>query len=147
MEIKIVDGFVWCVVTKRAKEIWDSNLFELYILHNDGSESSVHDYGIDVAIEMAREYGLEIGIEGGYLTSSFPLEINSFDINHTEYDDENLVIATELTEEEVIDVLIPFLERKRELNEDYTNAYLIDELEYVYPNKLIIELSHLKLSI
>jgi hypothetical protein len=147
MEIKIVDGFVWCVVTKRAKEVWDSNLFELYILHNDGSESSVHDYGIDVAIEMAREYGLEIGIEGGYLTPSFLQEANSFEINTTAYNEENFIIATELSEEQVVGVLAPFVERKRDLDEDYTNADLVDELEYVYPNHLIIELSPSKITI
>lgn len=69
MEIKIIDGFVWLVVTPIAKKVWDSNLFELFIIHNDGTESSVHDYGIDVAIEMASEYGLEIGIEGGYINT------------------------------------------------------------------------------
>lgn len=69
MEIKIIDGFVWCLVTKQAKEVWESNLFELFILHNDGSESSVNDYGIDVAIDIVRKYGLEIGIEGGYINT------------------------------------------------------------------------------
>lgn len=69
MEIKIIDGFVWFVVTNRAKEIWESNLFELFIIFNDGTEASVHDYGIDKAIEMVREYGLDIGIEGGFINT------------------------------------------------------------------------------
>jgi hypothetical protein len=71
MEIKIVDGFVWFVVTNQAKEVFNTGLFELYVLFKDGSESSVHDFGsIDDAIEFALNGdGLEIVIEGGYINT------------------------------------------------------------------------------
>jgi hypothetical protein len=70
MEIKIVNGFVWFLVTNKAKEVYESNLFELYVLYKDGTESSVHDFEtIDDAIAVALYKGLEIGIEGGYINT------------------------------------------------------------------------------
>ncbi len=70
MEIKIVNGFVWFVVTKQAKEVFNTGLFELYVIFKDGSESSVHDFrSIDDAIEFALSKELEIGIEGGYINT------------------------------------------------------------------------------
>jgi hypothetical protein len=70
MEFKIVNGFVWFLVTNKAKEVHESNLFELYVLYKDGTESSVHDFEtIDEAIAVALHNGLEIGIEGGYINT------------------------------------------------------------------------------
>jgi hypothetical protein len=69
MEMKIIDGFVWFVVTDKAKQIWDADLFELFIVFNDGSEASVYGYGIDKALEMVQREGVEIAIEGGYINN------------------------------------------------------------------------------
>ena len=66
--MKIIDGFVWFVVTDKARELWETNLFELFIVFDDGSEASVYGYGIDKAIEMAKN-GVEIAIEGGYINT------------------------------------------------------------------------------
>jgi len=60
MNTKIVNGFVWLLVTNKAKEIFQSGTFELYVLHNDNSESLVESYA---QINDAQECGLEIGIE------------------------------------------------------------------------------------
>jgi hypothetical protein len=38
------DNFVWLLVTEKAKDIWNSGLFELYILHEDDSESLVESW-------------------------------------------------------------------------------------------------------
>lgn len=62
--IKIVNDFVWLVVTDKANDIYRSGLFELYILWNDGSESLVTDYE---HIDEAKLRGCEIGIEVGHL--------------------------------------------------------------------------------
>ena len=69
MDIRIIDGFVWLIVTNKAKEIWDADLFELFIIYDDGSEASVSGYGIDTALEMVDKHGLEIGIEVGYINT------------------------------------------------------------------------------
>lgn len=65
--------------------------------------------------------------------------MRAFEIKTTAWDEENFMIATDLTERQIMDVLVPFIERKRDLNEDYTNEDLVDELEYVYRDNTIIE--------
>ena len=63
------DGFVWLDVTHKAKEIFSSGLFELYVLYDDESEGLVES--ID-EINEALELGLTIAIEGGHLKNSVP---------------------------------------------------------------------------
>ena len=64
-QIKIIDGFVWLLITHKAKEVFGSGLFEVYKLHNDGSESLCQSYA---DINDALEFGLDLAIEVGSLT-------------------------------------------------------------------------------
>ena len=66
MEIRIIDGFVWFIVTRQAKEVFESNLFELYAVYDDGSESFIEtiDY-----LEECLENKIKIGIEGGFINN------------------------------------------------------------------------------
>lgn len=58
------DNFVFLDVTEKAKEVFQSGLFDLYIMHHDNSESLVEKYAdINDALEM----GLSIVIEVGQL--------------------------------------------------------------------------------
>ena len=58
------DNFVFLDVTEKAKDIFSSGLFELYVIHYDDSESLVEKYAdINDALEM----GLSIVIEVGQL--------------------------------------------------------------------------------
>lgn len=69
--IKITDdGFVWLVVTEKAKEIFISGLFSLYELHNDSSESLIE--GLD-QLNLALEQGAVIGIEVGFTNDEIDL--------------------------------------------------------------------------
>lgn len=66
MRAKVVNGFVWLLVTDVAKEIYLNGLFELYILHDESeSESLVEGF---TQLSEALEEGLDIGIEVGHLT-------------------------------------------------------------------------------
>lgn len=64
--MKIVDNFVWLIVTDKAKEIFISGLFTLYILYEDNSESLIEGFG---QLVEAIEKGLDIGIEVGHLNN------------------------------------------------------------------------------
>jgi len=64
MRTKVVNGFVWLLVTSKAKEIWSSGTFEMFILEDDGTCTPIELYG---DIEYAHESGLPIGIEVGRL--------------------------------------------------------------------------------
>lgn len=59
----IRDGFIWLDVTKKAREVYTSSIFELYILNKDGSESLVQS---KEQLDEALDFGLLIGIEVGH---------------------------------------------------------------------------------
>jgi hypothetical protein len=59
---KIVEGFIWLLITEKAKEVYASGLFELYVLNNDNTETLVEEHN---QITQALENGLDIGIEVG----------------------------------------------------------------------------------
>jgi hypothetical protein len=68
MKIKIIEDFVWLVVTpKDARRVLASESLplDLYVLHGDGSESLIESAE---ALEAAILDGLEIGVEAGSLT-------------------------------------------------------------------------------
>lgn len=62
--MKIIDNFVWLVVNKQAFDIYINNIFDLYILNDDGSESLVTEVE---QILLAIDNGLDIAIEVGHL--------------------------------------------------------------------------------
>ncbi|MFN5250112.1 MAG: hypothetical protein ACK5DE_03635 [Bacteroidota bacterium] len=58
--VKVVGGIVYLLVTEKAKEVFQSGLFDVYKLHNDNSESLCESYA---DINDALEVGLDLGIE------------------------------------------------------------------------------------
>lgn len=62
----IRNGFVWLPITNKAKEVFASQLFDVYKLHDDGSESLCESYA---DINDAIEYGIELAIEVGSIES------------------------------------------------------------------------------
>lgn len=64
--MKIIDNFVWLVVNKQAFDIYINNIFDLYILNDDGSESLVTEAE---QIFLAIDNGLDIAIEVGHLNN------------------------------------------------------------------------------
>ena len=63
-QIKVVDGFVWLLITDKAKEVFNSEVFDVYVLHDDGSESLCER---ESDIDNARGVGLDLAIEVGHL--------------------------------------------------------------------------------
>lgn len=64
MKTIVIRGIVWLIVSHKAKEIFSSGTFELYLLYPGDTESLVELYG---DIEYAHENGIDIGIEVGRL--------------------------------------------------------------------------------
>ena len=60
----VVDNFVWLDVTHKAKEVFQSSLFELYELYDDNSESLIQTME---HLNKALESGSGIAIEVGHL--------------------------------------------------------------------------------
>ena len=63
-QIKVVDGFVWLLITDKAKEVFNSEVFDVYVLHDDGSESLCER---ESDIDNASDVGLDLAIEVGHL--------------------------------------------------------------------------------
>ena len=57
------DGFVWKLIDKKkAKQILMLELFELYALYNDGSESLILNLAdLDDAFDNGDKVGIEVG--------------------------------------------------------------------------------------
>lgn len=144
MKIKIVNDFVWLVVTDKAKEVFNSGLFELFVVTDDGGEYEILDHE---SLNKFLEEGRDIAIEGDYLALNDPRKFNSFEINTTAWNEENFVIATDLTESQIVEVITPLVMRERAYGEEYSNADLVDELEYVYQDNIIIEIEPKKIVI
>jgi hypothetical protein len=63
LAIVMKDGFIFMDVTDKAKEIFNSGLFDLYILHGDDSESLVTNRDkITKAILEGKKIGIEVGV-------------------------------------------------------------------------------------
>lgn len=71
MKTKVTkDGFIWLVVPgDDAMEMWKSKTAELYILHNDDSETMVET---DLQVQRATFSGERIGIEVGFIRDLLP---------------------------------------------------------------------------
>lgn len=72
MKTKVTkDGFIWLVVpSDDAMEMWKSKTAELYILHNDDSETMVET---DLQVQRATFSGKQIGIEVGFIKDLLPV--------------------------------------------------------------------------
>ncbi len=57
------DGFVWLLVTNKAKDVFQSGLFELYALH-EGCEHETESLIVTIEeLNECLENGMDIGIE------------------------------------------------------------------------------------
>ena len=63
-KLKVIDNFVWFIVNDKAKRLFATDLFELYILHDDNTESLINT---NDELKSALSNGDLIGIEGDYL--------------------------------------------------------------------------------
>lgn len=64
--VKDEDGldYVWLLVGDKAREVWNSGIFDLYILWDDDSESMIESHE---DLEKAICNGYDIGIEVGHV--------------------------------------------------------------------------------
>ena len=60
-----------------------------------------------------------------------------FRVNTTAYEEEDFYLQTELTEEDIVEVIMPIVNAERDGYEDYDNEMLLDALIKRYPRKKI----------
>jgi hypothetical protein len=62
MNTRIAKGIVYLLVTDKAKEIYTSGLFEMYIILNNNVAVWVDLYSdLDTALEQGFDIGIEVG--------------------------------------------------------------------------------------
>jgi hypothetical protein len=61
MKTRLVNGFLWLLVTDKAKEIFNSGIFELFTLHDDGYESLIDSFeDLNKALEDGNDIAIEV---------------------------------------------------------------------------------------
>ena len=60
-----------------------------------------------------------------------------YQINTTAYKEEDLFLLTDLTEEQITEVVNPIVMAEREGSDEYDNESLVDALEKQYPKNTI----------
>lgn len=126
--IKIVEGFAWLIVTDKAKEIFNADLFQIYTLYDDGTESLIETFE---DLNVALENGLDIGIECGHISTQdakLTLESRGYFTENLWHIDDVKNYDETLTDDECMDVLNDVMTSPRimeEINE--TIEYTINE--------------------
>ena len=59
--------------------------------------------------------------------------MNKFEINTTAWSEENFMLETDLTQQQVIDAILPIVVAERNGGEEYDNEMLYNELVRTYP--------------
>lgn len=67
MAIKMKEGFVWLLVTDKAKDVYMSGLFDVYALWEDGSETLIEKAE---DLMLCLRDGVELGIEVGHIDNA-----------------------------------------------------------------------------
>ena len=63
--------------------------------------------------------------------------INIFRINTTAYEEEDFFVMTDLTKQQIAEVVTPIVELERNEVHEYDNDMLVENLELAYPSAFI----------
>jgi len=64
-------------------------------------------------------------------------ELNLFQINTTAYDEEDFLLLTSLTEEQIKTIVAPIVRLEREEEIEYDNDILVESLKKAYPRAVV----------
>jgi hypothetical protein len=65
--------------------------------------------------------------------------LNLYQVNTIAWDEEDFILLTSLTEEQITEVITPIVEAERENNVEYDNDALVEALKKAYPNAVTIK--------
>jgi len=86
------DGYVWCIVTYAAKELFSSGALSIYALHDDESETLIETHE---QLQEALDGGTPIGIDVGFLYTNKQMKEG---LRNNGYNTETLWQVTEVTD-------------------------------------------------
>ncbi len=65
-------------------------------------------------------------------------KLNLFQVNTTAFDEEDFLLMTSLTEDQVTEVINPIVNEERENEVEYENEMLVEALKKAYPHHVVI---------
>jgi predicted alpha/beta hydrolase len=65
------------------------------------------------------------------------LKLRIVEINTTAYTEEDFLLLTDLSDEQIKSIIVPIVGMERDDDIEYCNDELVDELKNVYPNNFI----------
>lgn len=65
--------------------------------------------------------------------------MNLYQVNTTAYDEEDFLLLTDLTPEQITKVIEPMVLAEREGDEEYDNSMLVAAISEAYPDNLVQE--------
>lgn len=125
---KIVNDFIWLIVTDKAKEIFNADLFQIYTLHDDGTEALIETFE---DLNEALGNGLDIGIEVGRIATQdakVALEFKGYYTGNLWHINDVRTHNETLTDEECMDVLNDVMTSPRIMEEiSWAIEYTLNE--------------------
>ena len=64
-------------------------------------------------------------------------KLNLVQVNTTAWDEEDFLLLTSLTEEQIVKVITPIVEEERNNDVEYDNDFLVTSLQKEYPNDVV----------
>lgn len=74
-------------------------------------------------------------------------KLNLFQVNTTAFDEEDFLLMTSLTEDQVTEVINPIVNDERENEVEYDNERLVDALKRAYPHHVVIHYNPSEISL
>jgi len=65
--------------------------------------------------------------------------IRLVEINTTAWKEENIILVTDLTDEQIKEVITPIVLKERNSNEEYDNDTLCEALREAYPTSVVVD--------
>ena len=64
-------------------------------------------------------------------------KLNLVQVNTTAWDEEDFLLLTSLTEDQIVKVITPIVEEERNNDVEYDNDFLVASLQKEYPNDVV----------
>jgi hypothetical protein len=71
------------------------------------------------------------------MSPKMPSHLNLFQVNTTAFDEEDFLLLTDLTEDQVVQAIKPIVEDERENQNEYDNDMLCNAIKKAHPSAIV----------
>ena len=135
--VKIITSYTELEFNKKLEIEVNNGLVPFGSLQVTPLESTRHSGNLGiVSVNNALQYTI--------MMTKNQTELNVLEINTTAYSDENFVLVTSLTDEQLEAVIVPIVLRERTDGTEYNNEELAEALRITYPDAIVQAIYNLK---